>query len=107
MKKYIIYRIADEDIENYNQHELVGVEYGEDIDDAMDRLIEAICEDLSEKRPYFAERRRRMEGSTYGYVRVSTQEQHEARQMAAMRGFGVAEENIVVPYGIIEQESDQ
>ena len=28
MKKYIIYRIADEDIENYNQHELVGVEYG-------------------------------------------------------------------------------
>ncbi len=37
-----------------------------------------------------------MEGSTYGYVRVSTQEQHEARQMAAMRGFGVAEENIVV-----------
>lgn len=36
-----------------------------------------------------------MEGKTYGYVRVSTQEQNEARQLAAMRKFGVAEENII------------
>lgn len=32
----------------------------------------------------------------YGYVRVSTQEQNEARQLSAMRNFGVQEENIVV-----------
>ena len=37
-----------------------------------------------------------MQGNTYGYVRVSTQEQNEARQLAAMWEFGVAEENIVV-----------
>ena len=37
-----------------------------------------------------------MEGKTYGYVRVSTREQNEARQLAAMREFGVAEENIVI-----------
>ena len=37
-----------------------------------------------------------MSGNTYGYVRVSTQEQNEARQLAAMRSFGVAEENIIV-----------
>lgn len=36
-----------------------------------------------------------MAGTTYGYVRVSTQEQNEARQLAAMREFGVAEKNIV------------
>ena len=36
-----------------------------------------------------------MEGTAYGYVRVSTQEQNEARQLAAMRKFGVAEENII------------
>ena len=36
-----------------------------------------------------------MEGITYGYVRVSTHEQNEARQLAAMRKFGVEEENIV------------
>lgn len=33
---------------------------------------------------------------TYGYVRVSTQMQNESRQLAAMRTFGVLEENIVV-----------
>ena len=37
-----------------------------------------------------------MEGKIYGYVRVSTREQNEARQLAAMREFGVAEENIVI-----------
>lgn len=37
-----------------------------------------------------------MEGTTYGYVRVSTCEQNEARQLAAMREFGVAEQNIIV-----------
>lgn len=37
-----------------------------------------------------------MKGKTYGYVRVSTQEQNEARQLAAMRKFGVEEENIMI-----------
>ena len=37
-----------------------------------------------------------MGGDTYGYVRVSTQEQNAARQLAAMREFGVAEKNITV-----------
>ena len=37
-----------------------------------------------------------MTETTYGYVRVSTQEQHEARQLDAMRKFGVEEQNIIV-----------
>ena len=37
-----------------------------------------------------------MKGKIYGYVRVSTQEQNEGRQLAAMRAFGVASEDIVV-----------
>ena len=36
-----------------------------------------------------------MSCTTYGYVRVSTREQNEARQLAAMREFGVVEKNIV------------
>ena len=35
-----------------------------------------------------------MTGSTYGYVRVSTQEQNEARQMDAMRELSIPEKNI-------------
>ena len=37
-----------------------------------------------------------MESNTYGYVRVSTHEQNEDRQLIAMREFGVAAENIIV-----------
>ena len=37
-----------------------------------------------------------MKEAVYGYVRVSTQDQNEARQLTAMRAFGVPEENIVV-----------
>lgn len=37
-----------------------------------------------------------MAGITYGYVRVSTQAQNEARQLDAMREFGVPDENIFV-----------
>lgn len=37
-----------------------------------------------------------MTGILYGYARVSTQMQNEARQLAALREFGVAEENIII-----------
>ena len=36
-----------------------------------------------------------MKETTYDYVRVSTHDQNEARQLAAMQNFGVAEENII------------
>ena len=36
MNKYTIFRMPAEDDENYDQHELVGVEYGEDIYDVTD-----------------------------------------------------------------------
>lgn len=35
-------------------------------------------------------------GNTYGYVRVSTKEQNEERQLVAMRKFGVPEKYIVI-----------
>ena len=37
-----------------------------------------------------------MAAITYGYVRVSTKEQNEARQVIAMREFGVEERNIFI-----------
>ena len=30
----------------------------------------------------------------YGYIRVSSKEQNEARQLDALRGYGIADENI-------------
>lgn len=37
-----------------------------------------------------------MLNNTYGYVRVSTRDQHEDRQVAAMLDFGIAVENITI-----------
>jgi len=37
-----------------------------------------------------------MNNSTYGYVRVSTKEQNEARQMIAMREFGINDNCIII-----------
>jgi len=37
-----------------------------------------------------------MNNSTYGYVRVSTKDQNEARQMIAMREFGIDEKHIFI-----------
>ena len=37
-----------------------------------------------------------MDGTMYGYVRVSTKEQKEDRQLTAMREFGVEEDRVVV-----------
>ena len=37
-----------------------------------------------------------MDTKIYGYVRVSSKEQNEDRQVVAMREFGVRDKNIVV-----------
>lgn len=37
-----------------------------------------------------------MKNSVYGYVRVSTKDQNEARQLIAMQEFGVDEKNVFV-----------
>lgn len=37
-----------------------------------------------------------MDHRTYGYIRVSAKDQNEARQLAAMQEFGIAEENLIV-----------
>ena len=37
-----------------------------------------------------------MKSNVYGYVRVSTKEQNEARQLIAMREFGIDEQNMFI-----------
>lgn len=52
--------------------------------------------ELSAEGIYLLEGENKMSGKTYGYVRVSTRQQKEDRQMIAMREYGVAEDRIVV-----------
>lgn len=100
MQKYTIFRMPSEDDENYDQHELIGVEYGDDIYDATDRLIQAVCDDLSEN-PEYAQCRvgayppEDLDGATpYQY------------QMSGIVSPAYAETNTVIYYGITETERD-
>ena len=98
MKKYTIFRMPAEDDENYGQHELIGVEYGKDIYGTTDRLIQAVCEDLSENPEYakcetYADPPDELEGaSPYQY------------QMCGIVSPAHAETNTVIYYGITETE---
>ena len=100
MKKYTIFRMPAEDDENYDQHEMVGVEYGEDIYDVTDRLIQTVCEDLSENPEYakcdtYADPPDKLDGSP--------RYQH---QMCGIVSPAYAETNTVIFYGIIETEGE-
>ena len=37
-----------------------------------------------------------METKTYGYIRVSSKEQNEDRQVLAMRDFGIPDKNMII-----------
>lgn len=101
MNKYQIFRMPSEDDENYGQHELIGVEFGEDIYEATDRLIESICDDLSENPEY---------AGCHVYAYPPEDEYGAAGpyqyQMNGIVSPPAAEENIVVIYGIVETEAD-
>ena len=100
MKKYIIFRMPSEDDEDYAQHELISVEYGEDIYDATDRLIDAVCDDLAEN-PEYARCR------VYAYPPEELSESGRYQyQLSGIVSPPVAEENTVIFYGIQETEAD-
>ncbi|MDE7244386.1 MAG: carboxylate--amine ligase [Oscillospiraceae bacterium] len=100
MKKYIIFLMPDEDDENYDQHELIGVEYGEDIYDATDRLIGAVCDDLS-GNPENA----RCEVFAYPPEELEESGRYQY-QLLGIVSPPYAEENTVLFYGVQEIETD-
>ena len=46
MKKYTLFRSLGSVDRDVKKHELIGVEYGEDIDDVTDRLIQIANDDI-------------------------------------------------------------
>lgn len=46
-KKYILYRSMGDLDRNVNMHELIGVEYGDSIDEIAEQLIQDVADDLS------------------------------------------------------------
>ena len=103
MKKYMIYRAPGKVDRDLGRHELVGVEFGEDIFDVTDTLIQTVCDDLSGN-------------PEYGRCRVFAYPPEDVpnyfrtkRYQYYMDGIispPVAETNTVITYGIIETEGE-
>ena len=87
---------ADRDL---GKHELVGVEYGEDIYDTTDALIRAVCDDLSGNPEYSG-------SEVYAYAPEPMQSFHRTKRyqfyMTGVISPSYAEKNTLVDYGIIE-----
>lgn len=101
MKKYLIYRAPKKIDRDLSKHELVGVEYGEDIDAVTDTIIRAVTDDLSGNPEYsgcevFAYAPEPMEESK----RTQRYQYHVTGVVSPVS----AKENILVNYGIIERE---
>lgn len=101
MKKYTIYRAPNKVDRDLSKHELVGVEYGADIEAAANAIIRVIKDDLSENPEYAG-----CEVSAYAPEPMEDYKRTRRYQYSAT---GVvlpisAKENILVEYGIVEQE---
>lgn len=101
MKKYLIYRAPKGIDRDLSKHELVGVEYGENIDAVTDTIIRAVTDDLSGNPEYagcevFAYAPEPMETSK----RTRRYQYHVTGVVSPVS----AKENILVNYGIIERE---
>lgn len=102
MKKYRIYRSLGKIDKDIRKHELVGVEYGEDVHGAMDRIIKTIHDDAS-KLPDSKGYEAFVEPPEEDIIR-KTRYTYEATAILESDGLP---ENKLIPYGIIESEAIQ
>lgn len=101
MKKYLIYRAPKEIDRDLSKHELVGVEYGEDIDAVTDIIIRAVTDDLSGNPEYAG-------CEVFAYAPEPMNQSKRTRKyqyhVTGVVSPVSAKENILVNYGIIERE---
>ena len=102
MKKYMIYRAPGKVDRDIRQHELVGVEFGEDVFHVTDALIRSVCDDLSGQPE-------NEKCEVYAFAPEEVPEDfHTKRYQYLMTGVispPAAEKNTLIFYGITESAS--
>ena len=99
--KYILYRSLGDLDKAVKKHELVAVETGKNIDDVTDALVKAAADDLAGMPEY-----ERCETAAYAPEPVKSF-RRVRRYRYEMMGIvypKYAEENVLIDYGIIEEE---
>lgn len=106
MNKYKVFRsfgVVDRDV---NKHELVAVEYGDDIYEVTDQLIQAVNDDASGLPQFqkgFTAKTEAPEPIDYNIRRVKRYQYY----MVAILMPDYGDHNELIEYGIIEEESDE
>lgn len=101
MKKYTVHRAEGQADRNIGKHELIAIEYAEDIDEATDKILRAVMDDLSENPQY----------AGCGVTASPPEQRDDARTKRYqyyVTGIVMppnAPKNILVEYGVIEQEA--
>ncbi len=102
--KYKLYRSFGNLDKDVKKHELVGVEFGKDIDEVSDALIRAAADDLAGMPGYeHCETAAYAPELIHSYRRVK-------RYDYEMRGIVYppnASENILIDFGIVEEDGDE
>lgn len=101
MYKYKIYRAGKDVYKNIRKHVLIGVELGEDIEDAFEDIQACITADVTEDAncPY--------DSFEQKYIKIipPIEGKYDYIALGIAVPTGSAPENIVVDYGIIEEEA--
>ncbi len=101
MKKYMIYRTLNQVDRDLDKHELIGIESGEDIYAATHAIIRAVTNDLSENPEYAG-------SQVSAYAPEPIEEFRKTRRyqyyVTGKVMPVIADKNILVEYGIMEQE---
>lgn len=101
MKKYTVYRAPGQADRDLGKHELVGVEYGEDIHAVTDALVRVVTTDISENPEYA----KGIDICAYAPepqdFRRTKRYQYFMTGSVALPG---ADHNTLIEYGIVETE---
>ena len=106
MKKYKVFRSFRKIDKDVKQHELVAVEYGEDIDAVADRLIKAVTADAGALEKYD---NGHWEAAAYAPEPVQNFRKVKRYQyyLTAMLYPAFGEKNDQIEYGVIEEAGEE
>ena len=101
MKKFLVYRSLGNLDKNIKKHELVAVEYGEDIEDVTDALVKAVEDDLASSPEYAGCRTGAYAPTFPSSFRRTTRYDYEMKGVVYPKS---GPKNTVIDFGIIEEE---
>lgn len=101
MKKYKVYRSLGDLDKNIKKHELIAVEYAEDIEAAIEALVKAVEDDLASSPEYMGCKTGACAPTLTSLSRRTTRYDYEMVGVVYPKS---GPKNTVIDFGVIEEE---